>query len=83
MQALPLGRPVMPPLPFPLPKKMTQKAWRDKKEKLAAALWQASQELMRPNEPSAKRRKIVKKEEDAREELIDRMVELRRLAHTS
>ena len=77
MQALPLGRPAMPPLPFPLPKKMTQKAWRDKKEKLHKALWQASRALIRPNEPSAKRRKIEKKEQDAAEELIDRLAHIR------
>ena len=70
----------MPPLPVPQPKKMTVKAWRDKREKLQEALWQAERALEGPNRPSAKRRKIEKKEQDAAEELIDR---LRWLHHIS
>ena len=83
MQALPLGRPVTPPLPFPLPKKITQKALRDKVEKLQEALWQAERALEGPNRPSAKRRKIEKKEQDAAEELIDRLAHIRFIERTS
>ena len=73
----------MPPLPVPQPKKMTVKAWRDKREKLQEALWQAERALEGPNRPSAKRRKIEKKEQDAAEELIDRLAHIRWLHHTS
>ena len=75
--------PAMPPLPVPQPKKMTVKAWRDKREKLQEALWQAERALMGPNRPSAKRRKIEKKEQDAAEELIDRLAHIRWLDRTS
>ena len=73
----------MPPLPVPQPKKMTVKAWRDKREKLQEALWQAERALEGPNRPSAKRRKIEKKEQDAAEELIDRLAHIRWLDRTS
>ena len=73
----------MPPLPVPQPKKMTVKAWRDKREKLQEALWQAERALEGPNRPSAKRRKIEKKEQDAAEELIDRLAHIRWLHHIS
>ena len=75
--------PAMPPLPVPQPKKMTVKAWRDKREKLQEALWQAERALEGPNRPSAKRRKIEKKEQDAAEELIDRLAHIRWLDRTS
>ena len=73
----------MPPLPVPQPKKMTVKAWRDKREKLQEALWQAERALEGPNRPSAKRRKLEKKEQDAAEELIDRLAHIRWLDRTS
>ena len=62
---------------------MTVKAWRDKREKLQEALWQAERALEGPNRPSAKRRKIEKKEQDAAEELIDRLAHIRWLDRTS
>ena len=68
---------------MPQPKKMTVKAWRDKREKLQEALWQAERALEGPNRPSAKRRKIEKKEQDAAEELIDRLAHIRWLDRTS
>ena len=68
---------------MPQPKKMTVKAWRDKREKLQEALWQAERALEGPNRPSAKRRKIEKKEQDAAEELIDRLAHIRWLHRTS
>ena len=59
------------------------KAWRDKREKLQEALWQAERALEGPNRPSAKRRKPEKKEQDAAEELIDRLAHIRWLHHIS
>ena len=62
---------------------MTVKAWRDKREKLQEALWQAERALEGPNRPSAKRRKLEKKEQDAAKELIDRLAHIRWLDRTS
>ena len=70
--------PAMPPVPVPQPKKMTVK----EREKLQEALWQAERALEGPNRPSAKRRKI-EKEQDAAEELIDRLAHIRWLDRTS
>ena len=75
--------PAMPPLPVPQPKTMTVKALREKTAKMLEAKWQAERALMGPNRPSAKRRKIEKKEQDAAEELIDRLAHIRWLHHIS
>ena len=72
----------MPPLPVPQPKTMTVKALREKTAKMLEAKWQAERALMGPNRPSTKRRKIEKKEQDAAEELIDRLAHIRWLDRT-